>query len=455
VKHSVLIIDDEQAICTSLMFALEDDYTVYTATDPSLGLAYLQDNQIDVVLLDMRIKEMNGLSLIPKILEIQPHAIIIVMTAYGTIETSVEAVKLGAYHYLTKPIDVEEVKLLIEKGLSYLSLNHQLHRLNEIVYPKEGYAGMIGKSKKMKQVYHLIERTKDISSSVLILGESGTGKELVARAIHEGGCRSKYPFLVLNCAAIPETLLESELFGHEKGAFTGAIQSKKGVFERADNGTLFLDEIGEMPSVLQAKLLRVLQEGEFVPVGATESQQVDVRVIAATNRDLLSEVQKGNFREDLFYRLHVIPISLPPVRERMEDVPLLIDYFLKLYSEKLNRPPLQLSYEAKECLFSYHYPGNVRELSNIIEYAVALSPHEQIRIEDLPSHMIQEQTGVDADSSTTIAIPFGISLKEVEKIIILETLHACNGHKGKTADILGISDRSLRDKLKMYEKEEV
>lgn len=450
----VLVIDDEQAICMSVMFALEDEYDVTTVTDAKSGLEKIPSLLPDVVLLDMRIKDIDGLTLIQPILAKHPQAVIIVMTAYGTIETSVKAIKTGAFHYVSKPLNIDELKLLIERGLNFNSLHHEVHRLQEIVQPKESYAGMIGKSPAMKQLFSLLERIKNISSNVLIVGESGTGKELVAKALHQEGPRKHHTYSVLNCAAIPETLLESELFGYEKGAFTGAAAAKEGVFERTDKGTLFLDEIGEMPIHLQAKLLRVIQEGEITPVGSGKTRKIDVRIIAATNRDLMEEVKKGRFREDLYYRLNVIPVELVPIRSRMVDVPLLIDHFLLLYREKLKRTPIKLSHKAKEWLYSYEYPGNVRELSNIVEYAVALAVGEEIQLEDLPINRIKGNHGGPFDNHSEendhLVIKAGLSLAEAEQQIILHTLKQNNDHRKHTAEMLGISERTLRDKLKLY-----
>lgn len=452
----VLVIDDEQAICTSLMFALEDEYEVTTVTDANIGLEQVSILHPDVILLDMRIKEADGLSLIQPILAVQPDVIIIVMTAYGTIETTVEALKLGAFHYLTKPINIEELKMLIKKGLDFHSLHDKVQKLEEIIHPKESYAGMIGKSPEMTKLFSLIERIKNISSHVLITGESGTGKELVARAIHQEGIRSDQPYCILNCAAIPENLLESEMFGHVKGAFTGAISDKEGIFERADKGTLFLDEIGEMPLNLQAKLLRVVQEGEVTPVGSGKIHKVDVRIIAATNRDLMTEVKNGRFREDLYYRLNVIPLQLPPLRKRMGDIPLLIDYFLTLFSKKLNRLSLKLSPDAKKWLYSYDYPGNIRELSNMIEYSVALLEGDVIQLEDLPLHQLKTTTYRSNEiGDDAIVLKSGITLEEAEKVIILHALKLNNNHRKNTANVLGINERTLRDKLKQYKSEPV
>ncbi|MCF6094586.1 sigma-54 dependent transcriptional regulator [Microaerobacter geothermalis] len=455
-KHHILIIDDEQAICSSLHFALEDEYEVMTTTSPSIGLQYLSEKLIDVVLLDWRLGEIDGLTILEKIKRISPQTAVIMMTAFGTIESSVQAIKMGAYYYITKPLDMKELSLLIQKGIEFQKLNRQVQWFQETLDKVTGYAGIIGKSKAIKQVFHLIDKVKDIDTNVLITGESGTGKELVARAIHSQGKRGNEPFEVVNCAAIPETLLESEFFGYEKGAFTGAVQSKKGKILAANRGTLFLDEVGEMPLHLQAKLLRVIQEREVTPLGSNEKKQVDIRIIAATNRNLMEMVSNGLFREDLYFRLNVIPIPLPPLRDRKEDIPLLLDHFLHQYCEEIGTEKKQFSSEAKKVLFQYHYPGNIRQLSNMIQYAVALSPERMISIEDLPPYLMdneritQEIKSDPKNDHKSIIIPIGTTIKEAEKQIIQRTLSWCNGHRQKTAKILGISERSLRDKLKHY-----
>ncbi|RXT09097.1 sigma-54 dependent transcriptional regulator [Ammoniphilus sp. CFH 90114] len=447
----ILVIDDEQAICSSVRFALEDDYEVFTATEAEDGLAIMKEQSIDGVLLDLRIGNDNGLELIPKLKEIRRDVVIIMMTAYGNIETSVRAMKEGAYQYLSKPLNLEELKLLIEKGL-------QFRRLNSVVHPQVGYAGIIGQSPKMQNLFELIRKVKDIDSNVLVMGESGTGKELVAKAIHYHGARKERPFSVINCAAIPENLLESELFGYEKGAFTGASTRKAGLFEQSHQGTIFLDEIGEMPLNLQAKILRVIQEREITPLGSAQRKEVDVRIISATNRDLYEEVQKGNFREDLYYRLNVIPVSLPPLRERAEDIPLMIEHFLEMYALRMNRKSLTLSHQAKDLLYRYSYPGNVRELSNILEYAVALADREMLDAKDLPAQFgvgRNERKGANGEEALEgIFFPSGLLLEEVEKRYILYTLEQCLDHRKRTADQLGISERGLRDKLKKYKEED-
>lgn len=451
--NSVLIIDDEPAICTSLMFALEDQYQVFTTTSPDEGLVMIGKENIDVVLLDMRIEGVDGLSLIPKLLEISPKTSIIVMTAFGTIETSVKAMKLGAYHYLTKPINLDEVRILIEKSLHINDLKQEVRRLREVLRPEYSYCGIIGKSSAMRSLFQLIAKVKNIDSNLLITGESGTGKEMVAKVCHSEGARHKYPFSALNCAAIPETLLESELFGHEKGAFTGAFQRKEGVFEQTHGGTIFLDEIGELPLHLQAKLLRVIQEREVVPIGSHRRKPVDVRIIAATNRNLAEEVSKGAFREDLYYRLNVIPVHVPPLRERMEDLPLLIHHFLQIYGVKMGKTDVRFHSSAMDVLYRHSFPGNVRELSNIIEYAVALANDSLLKIHDLPVYLQEkayERKDGGQQGEDGIFIPSRLTLEQAEREFILHKLQICNGHRKKTAESLDISERGLRDKLSKF-----
>lgn len=448
----LLIVDDEPAICASLSFALEDDFDVFTAKDEQTALAVLEQEEIDCVLLDLNLGSTSGLELLPKLKKLRPDLTVIMMTAFGTIESSVAAMKAGAYHYLTKPLHLDEVKLLINKALEFQKLHKRVKVLSAAVKQQQSYAGMIGKSQQMQRIYQLIEKVKDIPSNILITGESGTGKELVARAIHYQGVRSQAAFSVINCAAIPETLLESELFGYAKGAFTGAVQQKTGLFERSHGGTVFLDEIGEMPLALQAKLLRVIQERTVTPLGSYSTKEIDIRLIAATNRNLEEEVAKGTFREDLYYRLNVIPIRTPALRERPEDVPLLVDYFLDLYAANMGREKKECSPDVKKKLFAYSFPGNVRELANIIEYAVALSAGEIITMEDLPASLVSQPTGkrLFPKSQEGVFVPANATLEEAERLVILHTLETNGGHRKKTADQLGISERGLRQKLKQY-----
>ncbi|KYD05917.1 sigma-54 dependent transcriptional regulator [Heyndrickxia sporothermodurans] len=453
-KPKVLVIDDEQAICTSLSFALENDYQVLTTTDPEKGLMIMDQSRVDIILLDLRIGSCNGLEVLQKIKQKDATVTVIIMTAYATIETSIEAIKKGAYYYIEKPINIEELSLLLLRASEFLFMSQQVETLNEELELRRNSENFLGNSKAMKQVFSMIERIKDIDSSVLITGESGSGKELVAKRIHNTGKRKNGPLEILNCAAIPEALLESELFGYEKGAFTGATQSKEGKWVAANGGTLFLDEISEMPLTLQAKLLRVIQEREVTPLGSNRKINLDVRIISAANKNIEQMITEGTFREDLYFRLNVIPIRTPPLRERMEDLPLLIDYFLKKYCREMNKEKKSLSTSARRLLLNYQYPGNVRELGNIIEYAVALSIHQEIDKDDLP-HYVQEQKKTaftcSDNNDDIIHIPLGLPMKEIEKRVIGETLRYYGNHRQKTAQILQISERSLRDKIKQYE----
>lgn len=446
----ILIIDDEIAICDSLEFALEDDHEVYSAQEPAKGLELLVAKDIDLVLLDLRIGSVDGLEVLKKIKSLREEVIVIILTAYGSIKSSVEAMSEGAYHYLTKPLNIEELTVYVNKGLDYKKLNLSLNNLKKVVTKEYGIQGIIGKSKQLKDVLDLVDKVKDIDSTVLIAGESGTGKELIAKAIHFQGKRKDHHFEVLNCAAIPANLLESELFGYEKGAFTGANKKRTGKIELAHQGTLFLDEIGEMDLALQAKILRVVQDRQVVPLGAETGREVDVRIVAATNKDLAEEVKKGNFREDLYFRLNVITLKLPPLRERKEDIPLLLNHFLQKYNLKLAKTINRFSREALALVESYEYPGNIRELENMVERIVALTDNEIIQPADLPDAVNAGKTS--SFSEATVPINIGTPLKEVEKKLILATLDYFDGNRRQTAACLGISERNLQYKIKEYEE---
>ncbi|MDQ6594876.1 sigma-54-dependent Fis family transcriptional regulator [Bacillus salipaludis] len=453
-KPRVLVIDDEQAICASLSFALEDDYFMMTTTDPEEGIGIVEKERVDIILLDLRIGRYNGLDVLQRIKQKDPSVTVIMMTAYASIETSIEAIKMGAFYYIEKPINIENLSLLLLRAAEFKQISNMLETLHEELEERKGFKDFLGNSKAMKNVFSMIDRIKDIDSCVLISGESGTGKELVAKRIHFSGKRKDGPLEILNCAAIPETLLESELFGYEKGAFTGATQSKEGKWVAANGGTLFLDEISEMPLPLQAKLLRVIQEREVTPLGSNKKISLDVRILCAANKDIAQMVQEGKFREDLYFRLNVIPIKTPPLRERKEDLPLLIDYFLQKYCKEMSREKRSLSAAARRLLLDYHYPGNVRELGNIIEYAVALSIDTVIDEGDLPYYMLEQKKeagGILNDSENSIVIPVGLSMKEIEKKVISGTLKHCGKHRQRTAETLQISERSLREKIKLYE----
>ncbi|MEH7122196.1 sigma-54 dependent transcriptional regulator [Bacillus sp. JJ1773] len=455
-KPRVLVIDDEQAICTSLSFALEDDYSVMSTTDPEKGILMAEKEPVDIILLDLRIGRYNGMDVLQKIKQKAPKVTVIMMTAYASIETSIEAIKMGAYYYIEKPINIENLLSLLLRASEFKQISTKLETLHEEQEEKKGLKDFLGNSMAMKYVFSMIDRIKDIDSCVLITGESGTGKELVAKRIHYSGKRKDGPLEILNCAAIPESLLESELFGYEKGAFTGATQPKEGKWVAANGGTLFLDEISEMPLSLQAKLLRVIQEREVTPLGSNKKIPLDVRILCAANKNLEQMVKEGNFREDLYFRLNVIPIKTPPLRERKEDLPLLIDYFLQKYCKEMNREKRSFSAAARRLLLDYHYPGNVRELGNIIEYSVALSLNTVIDEGDLPHSILEQKKGdggISNDCEKSIVIPIGLTMKEIEKKVISETLKHSGKHRQKTAQTLQISERSLRDKIKLYDIE--
>ncbi len=454
-KPVVLIIDDEPAIGSSLRFALEDYFCTFACTNVSDAYKLLRERDVHVVLLDLRLGSEDGLDILVKLRGMYPAIPVIIMTAFGSIESSVEAIKRGAFHYIMKPPEVDELILLIKKSLEHQTLYNQVRELSKQIEKIKGYDQIIGESPPMKRVFSIIDQIKDIDSNVLITGESGTGKELVARAIHRNGKRKNWPFIAINCAAIPESLLESELFGYTKGAFTGASASRTGKIEAAQNGTLFLDEIGEMPAQLQAKLLRFLQEREVTPLGSNHGIKVNVRIISATNQNLPDLIEKEVFREDLFFRLSVIPLHIPPLRERKDDLKLLIPHYLKKYAEEMNRPVPTLSSEALQYLEKFSYPGNVRQLANILEYAVAMAKNRIIQSSELP---FLENSSPKSDlfekraNKNVLQIPIPSSLKETEKKLIQAVLEYCNGNRRKTASLLEISERSLRNKLNQYKQ---
>ncbi len=448
-NRTVYIIDDEPSICVSLQLALKNLYRVKTFTSSLPALANMEAEGADIVLLDLRLGEENGLEVLERIKRIDPNTEVIMMTAFGSIDTSVNAMQKGAFTYLTKPINIEELKVIMQQASNIRNLNEQIYYLSDQLESKSRFDAIIGESAPMQRVYMLIDRVKDIDTNVLITGESGTGKELVARAIHNAGKRYRERFVVVNCAAIPENLLELEFFGYKRGAFTGAMQDKKGKLEQADNGTLFLDEIGDMPLGLQSKLLRALQDKEFTPVGGSTPIKVDTRILAATNRDLPALIAEGRFREDLYYRLNVMEIKLPPLRERQGDIAILGNYLLGKFSAELNKPIRAITPEAKEMLERLPYPGNVRQLANILEYACILCQDGVISKEDFPEYVTRtDGTGPSGDSIDDYLSSH--SLKDIEKRAIEATLQRCGGKRVATAAQLGISKRGLLNKLKEY-----
>jgi len=422
-----------------------DGYPVSGALSGYEALNLLSGKTFDIVVTDMKLPGMGGLSLIHELRKKEEPMAIVVITAYSSVKTAVEAIKCGADDYLTKPVNVEELELVLEKLWERQQLIFQNRLLKEKLKDKYKSSELVGSTPQMQGIFKTIEDVAPSAASILILGETGTGKELVANAIHYQSDRSSKPLVALHCAALSEGVLESELFGHEKGAFTGAIQARKGRFEMADGGTLFLDEVGEMSLKVQVKLLRVLEKGEFERVGGEKTLKVDVRLIAATNRNLEREVSEGRFREDLFYRLNVITVHLPPLRERRDDIPLLSNFFVIKYIKKYKKEIRGFDPDAMEALCLYQWPGNVRELENVMERAVVLCKKSMIAIDLLPKNIVPNKEDV-----SMIKIPLGTSLKEAEKEIIQKTLQMAQGSKKEAAKILGISSRKIEYKVKEW-----
>lgn len=448
-RAKILIVDDEAAICVSLKYSLADRYDVTAVTSAAAALEELEKMDYQLVLLDLFLGRDDGLALLQEMKLRQPQLIVIMMTAHGSIRSSVEAMKKGAFTYMTKPLDLEELDIFIQQGLDFRRLNEKVAYLSEELQGRYRYGDMIGKSQAMMHIYDMVERLKSVDTPVLVTGESGTGKELVARAMHFMGGRKDARFIEVNCAAIPENLLEMEFFGHKRGAFTGAVADKKGKFEAADKGTLFLDEIGDMPLSLQGKLLRVLQEKRFTPIGSNDSKTIDVRVVAATNKDLWQMVQDGTFRQDLYYRLNVINIDLPPLRQRKEDIPLLVSKFISENNRDGGERVLGVTREVERMLMSYEFPGNVRELKNVIEFATIMCATDHIRPCDLPQQLIRA-VGEEAHIPRFTPTEETHTLYEIEKRAILEALHKNGGNQSRTAEELGISRSGLIVKLKEY-----
>ncbi|MDU5081690.1 sigma-54 dependent transcriptional regulator [uncultured Tissierella sp.] len=446
--EKILIADDEKNICDSLKFALEDSYEVFTTQDANQVMEILYSENIDVVLLDLKIGKIDGITVLKDIKSKLRNVQVIVVTAYGSIKSSINAMKEGAFHYITKPIDMEELYLYVEKAIEYKNLNYSLTNLKKILHERYSFKEIVGNSDKLRLFLNRVEKVIDIDSTVLITGESGTGKDLIAKALHFQGNRKDENFIVVNCAAIPENLLESELFGYEKGTFTGADKKKIGKIQLANNGTLFLDEIAEMDLQLQAKILRIVEDMEVTPLGSNRPVKIDVRIVAATNKDLEAEVKSGKFREDLFYRLNVINLEVPPLRERKGDIPVLLNYFLNKYNNKLHKEVVGFSKDVIETLEKYKFPGNVRELENLVEMLVALSDNKIISKESLPERYYAN-TDKDYDNND-IRIRIGTNLKEIERIVILKTLDYFQGNRRMTAESLQISERNLQYKIKEY-----
>ncbi len=445
---SVLIVDDEVGIRESLKFILKKDYEILLAKDAEEAFQQFKEHSPDLVLLDIILPDVDGLKVLEKIKENESDAIVMMITATKTVKTAVEAMKLGAYDYITKPFDVDELRLIVSRALSTRALEKEVQYLREEVDKSYRFGDLIGKSKPMKEIFNLIRQVADSRSTILVMGESGTGKELVSRAIHYRSNRKDSAFITINCAAIPETLIESELFGHEKGAFTHAFEKKLGRFEIAHQGTLFLDEIGELSLSTQAKILRFLEEKEFNRVGGSKTIKVDVRLIAATNKDLTQAIKKGRFREDLYYRINVVPIVLPPLRERPEDIPLLIDHFVHKFNVENNKHVKGLTKEALDLMAEYEWPGNVRELENLIERAVTLSSDEYISPGELPFSLIQlpKYDGLK-ESNLDGKISLLQGEEKFEREIIMDALKKTSYVQSHAAELLGISRRILKYKM--------
>ena len=450
--ETILVVEDKESMAAMLKETLEaEGYKVIPAKDATRGIKYLKDCKIDLVLTDLKLPDKNGIDVLKASKEENHLTPVIVMTAFGSVEAAVSAMKEGAFDFITKPFDTDHLVILIKRALEAQRLVTENILLKEEVSSRFGLPGIIGKSKNIVDLAQIVQKVAVTRTTVLILGESGTGKELFARAIHNLSSRKQYPFVPINCAAIPKALLESELFGHEKGAFTGAEARKLGKFELADKGTIFLDEIGDMDLAIQAKLLRAIEEGEIERVGAITSITLDVRIVAASNKDLEKAVEEKKFREDLFYRLNVFPVKVPPLRERKEDIPLLVEYFINRYCNEMKTPVKSISKEALDILMGYHWKGNVRELENSIERAVILCDGDVIA----PGHFVlskevQSAAGTFSLTDGTLESVGKGALRTAETKRIISALHETRGNKSKAAEILQVSYKTLLTKIKEY-----
>jgi two-component system response regulator PilR (NtrC family) len=451
-KIRILVVDDELSMREFLSILLErEGYQVETAGSAEEALRQMETSLFDLVLSDVQMPGLGGIELLSRIKKLSPETGVLMITAFSAAEQAVEAMKLGAYDYISKPFKIEEIKQLIKNALEKQGLKRENILLKKDVQERDSFCGMIGKSSKMRELFAMIQKVANSQSSVLILGESGTGKELAARSVHSCSPRRTKPFVAVNCGAIPENLIESELFGHKRGAFTGAVSDRPGLFEQAEGGTLFLDEIGELPLLLQTKLLRVLQEREFKRVGCTVTRKADVRIVCASNRDLESQVRDNSFREDLFYRINVVQLLMPPLRERIEDIPLLVEHFCRKYQVDEQAIPATVTPGALKALMNHPFPGNIRELENCIERSLILDSRI-ISENTLPKTMLP---GAVAGLSSEIEIPEeGLQLEplleELEKKYLLKALERTGGAKRKAGELLGMSFRSFRYRLAKF-----
>ncbi|MFW6290703.1 MAG: sigma-54-dependent transcriptional regulator [Spirochaetota bacterium] len=444
-KFNVLVVDDEKNIRAGLGKAIElDGHNVLLAQDGQEALDLLEEEEIDLIIADLKMPRLSGEELLRRVVESYPTLPVIILTGHGTIETAVQAMRDGAYDFLTKPVNLDRLSLLVKRALSTRELALQHRALQDELDQKRQFANIIGKSVEMNRIFDVVRQVAPTRASVLITGESGVGKELIADAIHQLSNRREKPFVKVHCAALSESLLESELFGHEKGAFTGAVARKRGRFELAHMGSIFLDEIGEIDPSVQIKILRVLQEKTFERVGGEQTLEVDVRIISATNKDLKTEIERGTFREDLYYRLNVVNIHIPPLRERKEDIPLLVSAFIKEFATENGKPVEGIDPKARALLHNYSWPGNVRELRNSIESAVVMAKGSIITPDDLPP-------SIAADSeSNYVRIQLGATMADAERELIRANLAANNGNKSRTAEVLGIGRKTLHRKLAEY-----
>jgi two-component system NtrC family response regulator len=451
---TILIIDDEDAQRLSIKrFLKKRGFEVLEAANGLEGVKKVEEHTVDLVITDYRMPGLNGYEVVQKVKAFNPNIDVIVVTAYSNLKEAVEIMKAGAYDYITKPIDLDELELMIRRIEERHILLEENQRLKEQLQDKFKFESLVYQSKEMHEVVSLASRVANSKASVLIRGESGTGKELIARMIHVASPRKMKPFITVNIASLSENLIESELFGHEKGAFTGAIKQKKGKFELADGGTLFIDEVGDMPLNAQVKLLRAIQFGEIERVGGTVPLKVDVRIIAATHRNLEEMMEKGEFREDLFYRLNVVTIPIPPLRQRKTDIPLLVDFFIKKYAKEYGKSVQGIDHKALHKLMQYPFPGNVRELENMMERAVVLTRHEFITVNDLPDliHFAKDKSLFDPHD---FSVPFPEKILAFEKAMIDKALELSGGNKSAAARMLGISERHLRSRLESLQKRE-
>lgn len=447
----VLIVDDDPVILEVIGDILKKNgYEVVAAPNGAAGIRELERKYFDLVLTDLVMPDVDGMEVLNHVVSTSPKAMCVILTGHGTIKSSVEAIKKGAFDYITKPITADELLVVIEKALKFRNLEEENIRLKKELQQTYGYDNLVGTSNAIKNIYDLIEKVADTDGTVLISGASGTGKELIARAIHYNSSRCDRPLVVINCGAIPEELLESELFGHEKGAFTGAYKSRIGRFEMANGGTIFLDEIGEMSPSLQVKLLRVLQEKKFERVGGTKTIHVDVRIIAATNKNLTTAINKGKFREDLYYRLNVIPMKVPPLKQRKSDIPLLIDHFLKKFQKGAEKKITAFSPEAMDAMLKYDWPGNVREVENVIKRLTILCDDEVVTVDDLPEHIPHKGRAVRVVEEDFLekGVTLHDAVEDYEKRLILGALERSDWVKTKAAKLLNINRTTLVEKIK-------